>query len=46
MNTANAREFFEVADGAIIGSSIKINGNVNDRVDVERLKKLVEAVRG
>ena len=46
VNTANAREFFEVADGAIIGSSIKINGNVNDRVDVERLKKLVEAVRG
>ncbi len=46
VNTANAKEFFDVADGAIIGSSIKINGNVNDRVDPERLKRLVAAVRG
>ena len=46
VKASNAKEFFAVADGAIIGSSIKVNGDVNDRVDPERLKKLMEAVRG
>lgn len=44
VNTVNAGAFFEVADGAIIGSSIKRNGNVNDRVDAERVKELMRSL--
>ena len=46
VKASNAKDFFTVADGAIIGSSIKVNGDVNDRIDPERLKQLMEAVRG
>ena len=46
VNTANAKEFFQVADGAIIGSSIKIDGDVNKGVDKERVQRLVSAIYG
>lgn len=46
VNAKNIRDFFEIADGAIIGSSIKKDGNVKAPVDTERLKQLVFALRG
>jgi hypothetical protein len=38
------REIFEVADGAIVGTSLKVDGNTWNPVDPERAGRLMEAV--
>ena len=40
LNLENAKDLLAVADGAIVGSSIKIQGEIHHRVDPERVKKL------
>ena len=45
VNEKNATEFYSVADGAIVGSSIKYDGNVFNRVDEERVKRLAGIIR-
>ncbi|MEA5050934.1 MAG: BtpA/SgcQ family protein [Oscillospiraceae bacterium] len=42
----NAAEFYAVADGAIIGSSIKKDGNVFNRVDEQRVRRLAQVIKG
>lgn len=42
----NAVELLAVADGAIVGTSLKRDGVVTAPVDIDRLKALVHAVRG
>lgn len=41
----NAGAFMTVADGLIVGSSIKENGRIEEPVDVERVRRLVKAAR-
>lgn len=41
----NADDFFTVADGAIVGSAIKYDGDVWKRVDAQRVRALVAAIR-
>lgn len=41
VNDKTVREFLSVADGAIIGSSFKKNGNVMNPIDVNRVKELM-----
>lgn len=38
----NAAEFFAAADGAIIGSAFKYDGDVNRRVDPARVRRIVQ----
>ncbi len=38
----NVREFFQIADGAIIGSSFKQNGNVWAPIDTQRVLRFME----
>ena len=38
-------EIFEVADGAIVGTSLKVDGHTWNPVDPERAKRLMEAAR-
>lgn len=40
----NAAEFLAAADGAIVGSAIKYDGNVNRRVDPSRVRRLVNRI--
>lgn len=42
---ANIQELFTVADGAIIGSYFKRNGKVENPVDPERVRELMDVVR-
>lgn len=42
----NIAAFMEVADGAIVGSSIKERGEIANAVDVERVRRFVGAARG
>jgi uncharacterized protein len=42
----NIAAFMEVADGAIVGSSIKENGDIANPVDVERVRRFVNAAQG
>jgi membrane complex biogenesis BtpA family protein len=42
----NIAEFLEYADGAIVGSSLKVDGVAENRVDVERVRQYMEAVKG
>ncbi len=44
VNESNISQFFEVADGAIIGSSIKYDGDVSKPVDPKRVASLVAKV--
>jgi predicted TIM-barrel enzyme len=39
-------ELFSVADAAIVGTSVKRDGDVRNPVDVARLRRLVAAARG
>ncbi|HSF04460.1 MAG TPA: BtpA/SgcQ family protein [Methylomirabilota bacterium] len=39
-------ELFSLADGAIVGTSVKRDGDVRNPVDVERVRRLVAAARG
>ena len=41
----NIRAFMEVADGVIVGSSIKYNGKVSNPVDIDRVREFVKAAR-
>lgn len=43
INNKNAAGFFSAADGAIVGSSLKIDGIVENRVDAERVRDFVKA---
>ena len=40
----NVRELLQYADGAIVGSSLKVDGITWNRVDAERVKELMTAV--
>ncbi|MFO0590832.1 MAG: BtpA/SgcQ family protein [Polyangiaceae bacterium] len=42
----NAAAFLSVADGLIVGTSLKEDGKCENPVDVERVKQLVRAARG
>lgn len=42
----NIRAFFEAADGVIVGSSLKENGQCENPVDVGRVRQFVRAARG
>ncbi|MDZ7344564.1 MAG: tryptophan synthase subunit alpha, partial [candidate division KSB1 bacterium] len=44
LNLENAAELLAVADGAIVGSAIKIEGKIHHRVEETKARKLVEAV--
>ena len=41
----NIAEFLRYADGAIVGSSLKIDGVAENPVDLERVRRYMEAVR-
>jgi membrane complex biogenesis BtpA family protein len=41
----NIADFLEYADGAIVGSSLKVDGVAENPVDVERVRRYVAAVR-
>jgi membrane complex biogenesis BtpA family protein len=45
LDAKNARELLSIADGAIVGSSLKRDGVVSAPVDVDRVKSLVSALR-
>jgi predicted TIM-barrel enzyme len=38
-------EIFKVADGAIVGTSLKVDGNTWNPVDPDRANRLMEAAR-
>lgn len=42
----NVAEFLRYADGAIVGSSLKVDGVMEKPVDVERVRRYVDAVKG
>ncbi|WP_082190932.1 BtpA/SgcQ family protein [Peribacillus loiseleuriae] len=44
MTDQNAKKILSIADGAIVGSSLKENGNWWERVEVERVKKFMDEV--
>jgi membrane complex biogenesis BtpA family protein len=46
LNMENARELLKVADGAIVGTSLKKNGVTWEPVGKERVKKLMKVVSG
>lgn len=41
----NIAQFLQYADGAIVGTALKVDGIAENPVDVERVKRYVEAVR-
>jgi hypothetical protein len=41
----NVAEFLRYADGAIVGSSLKVEGVMENPVDVERVRRYVDAVK-
>jgi membrane complex biogenesis BtpA family protein len=45
-DAGNARDFLPWINGAIVGSSLKKNGRVNNPVDPARVKALVRAMKG
>lgn len=44
LNLENVTDLFTAADGAIVGSAIKIDGQIHNRVDEKRARKLIEIV--
>jgi membrane complex biogenesis BtpA family protein len=44
LNVENARDLLAMADGAIAGSALKIDGQIHQRVDERRARKLIEIV--
>jgi hypothetical protein len=44
LNLENAKALLAVADGAIVGSSIKVDGKIHNRVDSEHAKQLIKTV--
>ncbi len=45
LNVENAKALLTVADGAIVGSSIKIDGKIQNRVDEKRTRRLLELIK-
>ena len=45
VNDRTAKDYFEVSDGAIIGSYFKEDGNVMRPIDPKRVRKLVQNIR-
>lgn len=45
-NKEHAKELITIADGAIVGSSIKYEGKASNPVDLASAKELIKAVRG
>jgi membrane complex biogenesis BtpA family protein len=45
-DAGNIAAFMSVADGVIVGSSIKMGGAIAEPVDVDRVKRFVAAARG
>ena len=41
----NIAEFLRYADGAIVGTALKVDGVAENAVDVERVRRYVEAAR-
>ena len=46
VNPESAAELLSIADGAIVGTSLKRDGRLGNPVDPERVTRLVEAARG
>jgi membrane complex biogenesis BtpA family protein len=46
LTAASAAQLLALADGAIVGTSLKRNGEVLAPVDADRVRRLMEAVRG
>jgi membrane complex biogenesis BtpA family protein len=46
VDEGNVAAFLEVADGVIVGTSLKEGGRCENPVDVERVRRLVRAARG
>ena len=44
-NADNIADFLQYADGAIVGSSLKVDGVMENPVDVARVRRYVDAVR-
>jgi len=44
LTAGNVREYLPLADGFIVGTSLKIGGNVTNRVDARRVAALVKAM--
>jgi len=44
-NADNVAEFLQYADGAIVGTALKVDGIAENLVDVERVKRYMDAVR-
>ena len=42
---SNVNKILEIADGAIVGSSLKIDGNTWNQVDIERAKEFMNQVK-
>lgn len=42
----NVRQILEIADGVIVGTALKVDGNTWNAVDPERVKRFVGAARG
>ena len=45
INSQNVAEYLAVSNGVIVGSSLKFDGNVNKRVDAERVTGLVKSLK-
>jgi hypothetical protein len=45
LTTENAPALLQSADGAIVGSSLKIDGHAESRVSLDRVQRLVDVVR-
>jgi hypothetical protein len=46
VTSANARDFLPLADGFIVGTSLKIGGQVANPVDPKRVAALARAMQG
>lgn len=46
VNRDNVAKYLEVCDGAIVGTSLKVGGIIENPVDVERVRELVKRARG
>jgi hypothetical protein len=44
-NAENIADFMQYADGAIVGSSLKVDGIAENQVDVDRVRRYMAAVR-
>ena len=45
VNQDNVKEYLSIADGAIVGSSLKIDGYTWNPVDLDRVKRLMTLVK-